>query len=265
MQPSSPLPLPRPVQVPGVPLADDHPRRWRRYVALGDSLSEGLGDPQSGGRTRGWATLLADRLQSGHPDLQFTNLSARGYLARHALARQLHRAQQLEPDLVSVFIGGNDVLLSPMFDRARFADELEQLVAPFAEARATVVLSTLPDLTACSPLPPPLRGLLRRRLSAANDIVIDTAQRHGTVLLEAWGDPRTRRHGMWSVDRIHPSADGHRLIATSVAALLGLPVDEHEHEPAPTGCRAVARRYAGEAAWLLGHGGRRPRQQPSVP
>jgi lysophospholipase L1-like esterase len=254
-----------PVAVPGVPLPIEHPGRWHGYVALGDSLSEGLGDPQPSGRTRGWATLLAERLRRDRPDLAFTNLAVRGYLARHALSRQLDRALQLQPDLVSVFIGGNDVLLSPSFDRERFADELEQLVAPFAARGATTVLSTLPDLTACSPVLPPLRGLLRRRLLAANDVISDAAHRHRTVLLDAWAEPRTRRHGMWSVDRIHPSAEGHRLIATSVATLLGLPVDQIEHEPVTAGRGDVVRRYAHEVHWLARHGARRPRSgQPAT-
>lgn len=251
--------------VPGVPLPAEHPRRWLRYVALGDSLSEGLGDPQPDGSTRGWATLLADRLRRDQPDLTFANLAVRGYLTRHALSRQLDRARGLEPDLVSAFIGGNDVLLSPSFDSERFADELDRLVAPFTEPGATVVLSTLPDLTACSPVPPPFRGLLRRRLLDANDTIRDAARRHRTVLLDAWADPRTRRHGMWSVDRIHPSAEGHRVIATSVATLLGLPVDEHEQELVPTGHGAALRRYAREVHWLARHGARPPRSQRSSP
>ena len=122
------------------------------------------------------------------------------------------------------------------------------------------MLSTLPDLTACSPVLPPLRGLLRRRLLAANDVISDAAHRHRTVLLDAWADPRTRRHGMWSVDRIHPSADGHRLIAASVASLLGLPADPADTRQPAGSPLAVARRHVAEARWLLQHGLRPPQR-----
>jgi lysophospholipase L1-like esterase len=74
-------------------------------------------------------------------------------------------------------------------DRARFADELDRLVAPLARPDVTLVLATLPDLTACS--------ALRRRVET------------------------TREHSFWSFDRIHPSAEGHRAIAASVAELVG--------------------------------------------
>lgn len=243
--------------VHGTALPAQHSGRWNRYVAIGDSLSEGLGDPLHRGEVRGWAHLLAQHLRRSQPDLVFTNLAVRGHLARNALREQLEPALALEPDLVSVFIGGNDVLLRPAFRPERFDEDLSALVEPFA-GRATVVLSTLPDLTACSPLPPPVRGRLRQRIVAANQVIRETAQRYDTVLLDAWADPRTRRHAMWSIDRIHPSAEGHRLIAASVAGLLRVPLDPDAHVSAPAAIIPTVRRYVREAAWLLRYAAARP-------
>jgi lysophospholipase L1-like esterase len=245
------------IAVAGVPLPPTERTTWQRYVALGDSLSEGLGDPAPGGATRGWAVLLADALRRQEPELQFVNLAVRGYMVRHALERQLQPALALDPDLVSIFIGGNDCLLRPALRRDRFAADLERLVAPFAARGTTVVMSTLPDLTACSPLPHPYRAVLRRRLTDVNAVIEDVSRRHGTVLLDAWSDPRTRRHGMWSIDRIHPSADGHRLIAACVAELLGLPIEPADVPPPTSHPLEVGRRHLGEVAWLLRHGLRR--------
>jgi lysophospholipase L1-like esterase len=241
----------------GVSLPTEHHRSWRRYVAVGDSLSEGLGDPLPGGRTGGWANLLARHLSALQPDLTFTNLAVRGHLTHHALRHQLATAVALDPDLVSVFIGGNDVLLRRSFDPARYAAELAELVTPFTGGGTTIVLSTLPDLAACSPLLPPLRGALRARVVAANAVVRDLARVHGTVLLDAWADPRTRQHAMWSVDRIHPSAAGHRLIAQGVADLLGVPMPGAAGELPATSPVDLAARYAREAAWLVRHARRR--------
>ena len=230
---------------------------WSRYVAIGDSLSEGLGDPLPGGGTRGWAHRLAAHLQAEQPDLAFTNLAVRGHLAADALRDQLDPALRLQPDLVSVFIGGNDVLLRPSFQPERFAEQLAALVEPFGDS-ATVVLSTLPDLTACSPMPPPLRGRLRRRIIAANEVIAATADRCEVLLYDAYADQRTRRHAMWSIDRIHPSTEGHRLIAASVAELLGVPLDPGEHAPVRDSLIGTARRHGREAAWLLRYAAARP-------
>ncbi len=244
--------------VHGVPLPADHPRRWTRYVAVGDSLSEGLGDPLAGGATRGWAALLAAHLRTVLPELEAINLAVRGHLTRHAVERQLDAALTFTPDLVSVFIGGNDVLLRRSFDPDHFERELEMLVEPFTSRDATVVLSTLPDLTACSPLLPPWRGVLQRRIVKANDVIGNLARRHHTVLLDAWADPRTRHHAMWSIDRIHPSAEGHRLIAASVAQLLGVPLPSEAHHPARASLLDTARRHAREAAWMARYAAQRP-------
>src|SRR5439155_13651175 len=75
-----------------------------------------------------------------------------------------------------------------------------------------------------------------------------------TLLLDAWYEPRTREHAFWSFDRIHPSAEGHRQIAASVAGLLGVPVEPAAGRPAAGSGVTVLRRYAREAAWLARYG-----------
>ena len=238
--------------VVGVPLALQKSRPWTRYVAIGDSLSEGLGDPLPGGGLGGWAVLLAEHLRQVSPDMSFTNLAVRGYRARDAIQRELPAAIALEPDLITLFIGGNDVLLTPRLDGARFAGELDQLLGPFADV--TVVLSTLPDLAAVSLLPPPLRGQLRRRVETVNEVIRQAAHRYDTVLLDAWAEPGILRDSMWSFDRIHPSAAGHRLIAASVAELLGVPASPAADKAVSASHLGVIRRHAAEITWLLRHG-----------
>ena len=198
--------------------------------------------------------LLAEHLRQVQPEMSFTNLAVRGYRARDAIQRELPEAIALQPDLITVFIGGNDVLLTPRLDGARFADELDQLLAPFADPSVTVVLSTLPDLAAVSPLPPPLRGQLRRRVETVNEVIRQAAHRYDTVLLDAWAEPRILRNAMWSFDRIHPSAAGHRLIAASVAELLGVPASAQADEDISASPSDLIRRYTVEMAWLLRHG-----------
>jgi len=79
---------------------------WSGYVAVGGSLSEGLGDPLPDGSLGGWAALLAEHLQRISPQLQFKNLAVRGYRTREAIRYELDAALALKPDLVTVFIGG---------------------------------------------------------------------------------------------------------------------------------------------------------------
>src|SRR5512134_3609654 len=84
--------------------------RFERYVALGDSSTEGLadGDPERG--YRGWSRRLAERISAAQGGLLYANLAARGLTTREIRERQLPRALALRPDLATLFSGTNDVL-----------------------------------------------------------------------------------------------------------------------------------------------------------
>ena len=80
---------------------------FSRYVAIGDSLTEGLGDdPWPGDVPRGWADRVAQHLtdQAGHP-VHYANLAVRGQKAAQVRATQLPAALAAGPDLVTVTAG----------------------------------------------------------------------------------------------------------------------------------------------------------------
>ena len=86
---------------------------WRRYIALGDSFTEGLSDPDPGrpGEFRGWADRLAEHLAAATDgDVEYANLAIRGLLLQQVLEDQVPVALEAEPDLVSLIAGGNDLL-----------------------------------------------------------------------------------------------------------------------------------------------------------
>ena len=54
--------------------------RWRSFVAVGDSFTEGMNDITPDGRMRGWADLVAQRLAAQQDDFRYANLAIRGRL-----------------------------------------------------------------------------------------------------------------------------------------------------------------------------------------
>ena len=89
--------------------------RWvslfRRYVAIGDSSTEGLEDPDGHGGYRGWADRLAQHIADGQPEpLEYANLAVRGLKLHEIRTSQFDRAIALEPDLMTIFGGVNDVI-----------------------------------------------------------------------------------------------------------------------------------------------------------
>ena len=191
-----------------------------RFVALGDSTTEGFGDRVHPGRWRGWAELLAAALGSE----SFANLAIGGATTADVRACQLPAALAARPQLASVLAGGNDVLRGS-FDPRRSAENLEEAVAALGAAGSTVITVRLPDPGRLARLPGPLRRPLVARVAALNDAIDGIAAAHGTVHLDPWhldpgADPSAYHRVMWMVDRIHPSERGHRRLARLAATAL---------------------------------------------
>src|SRR5688500_8097932 len=121
-------------------------RRFERYVAIGDSTSEGLDDPDGRGGYRGWANRLAERLAERQGSVLYANLAIRGRTTRQIREQQLDRAVAMRPDLATVVAGTNDVLRRS-FDPRTFGDDLYAMQSALTGIGATVLTFTLPDLT----------------------------------------------------------------------------------------------------------------------
>jgi lysophospholipase L1-like esterase len=206
---------------------------WKTFVAIGDSMTEGVGDPIRGGGLRGWADRLAGSLRAADPDLSYTNLARRGLKTREVRQTQLDPALGLEPDLASVLVGMND-LLDPAFDASRYGEELDSLVRPLTEAGALVLTATFPDITAFSPLPKRFTSGIRARLHEAGDVVREVSERRGTLCLDEDALPAPLEREILSVDRLHPGPRGHVLIAQLFARALeqqsGVPIPQPGEE-----------------------------------
>lgn len=115
--------------------------RHDSYVALGDSLTEGLcdGSRMPSGAYRGWADRLAELLaQSGssrHP-LRYANLAVRSRRVRRLRTEQVPEALALRPALVSILVGHRADLVA-------LAAELAHSVRTLRQAGSAVLLLTL--------------------------------------------------------------------------------------------------------------------------
>ncbi len=248
---------------PRHPNATPPPAPWRRYVAVGDSFTEGLWDvpdqeppPKTGFVDptlvcRGWADLLAEGLarRSGGAEVEYANLAVRGRLLGPILQEQVPAALALEPDLVSVVGGGND-LLRPAADPDALAAAVEETVARLRAAGVDVLLSTGID-TKDSPVIRRTRG----RTAVLNAHLWTIARRHGAYVLDTWGMRSLQDWRMWAPDRIHLTTEGHRRVAEAALVALGLEPDDPAWDdpmvPLPT--PPLAERVRGDVDWLRDH------------
>ncbi|MEV0378982.1 SGNH/GDSL hydrolase family protein [Nonomuraea sp. NPDC050643] len=220
---------------------------YTRYVALGDSQTEGLGDGDDTAGHRGWADRLAEHLARGNPDFRYANLAVRGRLAGQIHAEQLPIALALRPDLATVMAGMND-LIRPGFDAATVAGVLEDMFAALTASGAHVVTVTFPDIGKIAPLARPLRP----RVIDLNARILSAAARHGVTVVDTFPMAYFTDARMWSHDRLHASPVGHARFAAAVAHTLGLPgSDDTWMAPLPPLPPARAWRLAStEMRWI---------------
>lgn len=224
--------------------------RYSTYVALGDSSTEGLDDPDGAGGFRGWADRLAEQVAVSSPGLRYANLAVRGRLAGQVRAEQLAPALALRPDLATVFAGVND-LLRPSFDAATVADELEQVLGALRAGGATVLTITCADP---GPVMPVAR-LLRGRVLDLNARLRVAAKRTGAILVDVAAHPVASDPRLWSTDRLHANSVGHERIAAALAHALDLPgSDDSWTRPLSRRPRSMPHQLLrAEAAWTATH------------
>ncbi|MDQ4115504.1 MAG: SGNH/GDSL hydrolase family protein [Actinomycetota bacterium] len=245
-------PTPDPPSVP--PVRAVRPARpVRHLVALGDSTAVGIGDPLPGGGWRGFPTLLRDAL--GEPGaVQMTTLARSG--ARMADTRhvQVPAAAALGADVVVLCAGMNDTLRSD-FDPAAVGRDCAEALAVLQRSGAHVLVLRYHDHTRVFRLPAPLRRALQARIAALNDALdAAVAATAGVDVLDLALLPGGYEPESWSVDRLHPSERGHRLLARGLGDLL---VAAGWQVGAPVGldCAGGRRVTAWQrGAWLVAEG-----------
>lgn len=196
---------------------------FTRYVALGDSQTEGLWDGDDSAGVLGFADRLAAMLHSLHPGLQYANLAVRGRRIGDVLNDQLPRALAMQPDLMTVCIGMNDIT-RPGLQFNRALAELNILYERLAQSGATVVTTTFPDIARIVPV----GRILTSRLLRINDTIVTATDRHGFKLVDLYSAPSMTQPDTWSGDRVHGSTKGHVLFAAAAAEALGLPSSNHD-------------------------------------
>lgn len=206
-------------------------RRWTKFVALGDSLTEGVGDVDESGRPRGWADRFAEEIAHRQGGLRYANLAVRGLATAEVLAGQVPAAVALRPDLVSAIVGMND-LVRPNLTLRTVLRDYDTLLDQVSAAGATVLTATLPDPGAVLPLPPVVRSRFAARLARFNDHVRGSARHRRVHCLDLARLADGDNHA-WSADRLHPSPYGHQVVADEFLALLtGIRSGRPEPRPA---------------------------------
>jgi lysophospholipase L1-like esterase len=203
-----------------------------RYVAIGDSFTEGVGDEPAPGVVRGWADLVAQGWADAAAEpVEYANLAIRGKLAWPIVDQQLEPALALRPTHLSFNGGGND-MLRPRTPLSRIADAFSHVLRRCDEEGVRLIL-----LSGGNPSRQlPLGGLVQRRGDQLSALVADRiAGRDDIVRAYNWPDRDLAAPSHWAPDRLHLNSRGHHRVAARVLTSLGLepPASWWEYTGAP--------------------------------
>jgi lysophospholipase L1-like esterase len=214
------------------------------FAALGDSFTEGLNDPAPGGGFRGWADRFAEILAERNPGLRYANLAIRGKLLGEVVAGQLPAALAMAPDMVSIAAGGND-LLRPGADPDRLAEVFEGAVVTLRQAGCQVLV-----LTGFDPRTFPVIRWIRGKVAVYNMHLRGIADRHGCVTVDLWSMPVLCDPRVWSDDRLHLTAEGHRRVALRACEAVGAAGGAGWNDPLPELAELAGVPLPLRAGWL---------------
>ncbi|WP_374683886.1 SGNH/GDSL hydrolase family protein [Streptomyces sp. TBY4] len=219
------------------------------YAALGDSFTEGVGDPGPGDAFLGWAdrlaVLLADRCEERHEHsgdsggpggpgehaasggFRYANLAVRGRLLDQIVSEQVPRAKELAPDLVTFCAGGNDII-RPGSDPDDVAERYEAAVRDLTGSVGLVVITTGFDTRDV-----PVLRHMRGKIATFSAHVRSIADRYECPVLDLWSLKSVQDRRAWDDDRLHLSPEGHTRVALRAAQVLGLDTPADPDQPWP--------------------------------
>lgn len=237
-----------------MPTRDDHltpyipnpqPHPWRRWVAIGDSFTEGVGDPEPSAPNgfRGWADRVAEVLSQQVDDFAYANLAIRGRLIGQIVAEQVEPALALKPDLVTFSAGGNDVI-RPGADPDAVSQLFEDAVVRLSSEGATVVVFTGIDTN----FTPVFRGI-RGRVAIYNENIRAIADKYDCIVADQWALKEVQDMRFFDDDRLHYNALGHHEIARMVLRALNVPNDLQPMQPDPFPTRTWREARAVDLVW----------------
>lgn len=205
------------------------------------------------GTWRGVGPLVADAIGIDSGSGDYLNASFTGARMKCVLAEQLPQAVRLRPDVTLIVVGMNDTLRSD-FDATRLAEDLDAVVTKLQDAGSSVLALRFHDHARVFRLPGPLARALRGRISELNGVIDLVAARRGFGRFDVGSVSGTYDLSSWSVDRLHPSEVGHRLLAAGFTELIadaGYAVPN----PVSTACSGGLRTGAFDhVGWLVGQG-----------
>src|ERR1041385_4406374 len=150
------------------------------YVALGDSTGAGVG-----ARDGGYVARLFKRLEERRPQSKLSNLCVSGATTADLVRDQLERSVALNPDLVTIGIGINDIGHGLTIDQ--FAKNFDEILSTLKEkTHATIVVTNIPDISTAPRIPASMRSQYQKQIDQFCKRSEEIANKHGATIFDIY-------------------------------------------------------------------------------
>lgn len=198
--------------------------KYTRFIACGDSFTEGMCDDIVDGQYRGWADRVADVMAKETAEFTYANLAIRGKLIHQVALDQVPIALQFVtgPETLFAFHAGVNDAIRPNYKAELVLPLYVETVRTIAASGATLLLFTVLERT-------DRRGrtanLWESRFKEFNTVVREVADEVGAVVADANEEGLLSDRRFIAEDRLHLNPLGHDRVAQGVLEKLNLPCD----------------------------------------
>ncbi|MGG0301810.1 SGNH/GDSL hydrolase family protein [Bacillus albus] len=189
---------------------------WKQFVAIGDSFTEGIGDEVEGIALKSWVDHF---VQLCAFDIEYANFAKRGLVTKEIRSQQLEKALKLNPDLVSLIAGANDVLKG-RWNYQEYKNDMEFMIDTLSKTDADIIIASLPDFTVRLPFSSEKKQMLKKQLLEANEVILSLSREYKLHYVDFWNHQLVNDNSLWSTDLIHPNSKGYVKVAELIHSSL---------------------------------------------
>ncbi|EML9730550.1 SGNH/GDSL hydrolase family protein [Bacillus cereus] len=189
---------------------------WKRFVANGDSFTEGIGDEVEGIALKSWIDHF---VQLCEKDIEYANFAKRGLVTEEIRLQQLEKALTFNPDLVSLIAGANDVLKG-RWNHDAYKNDMEFMIDTLSKAGADIIIANLPDFTVRLPFASEKKQEIKEQLLEANEVIHSLSREYKLHHVDFWNHHLVNDNTLWSKDLIHPNSKGYVKVAELIFSSL---------------------------------------------
>lgn len=190
-----------------------------RYLALGDSLTQGVGAQDES--TGAFPALLAEHWRADGCDVDLQNAGISGYTAGQILAEQVPQIESFAPTIITFQAGGNDIANGVPIDEYR--DNVKSVLDQATASGARVIVLAQNEWFR-SPVGVDYGEGVPSQRAAYDEVLIEEASAHGAEFVDMrplYAEQADQN--LWVEDGIHPTPEAYQAWADRLTEAVPAP------------------------------------------